>query len=81
VRELVDGLGPGEEIVIDSGDKPVAVLRAPDRPRGRTVEEVIAGLRQRERELGHPLRMGADFADDMEEIIASRKPRDTGKWD
>ena len=81
MRELVDGLRAGEEIIIDSGDTPIAVLRVPDRPKGRTVSEVIARLEERERELGHPLRMGADFADDMEEIIANRKPRDTSKWD
>ena len=47
----------------------------------RSIEEVIARLEAREKELGHPLRMGADFADDVEEIINNRKPRDTSEWD
>jgi hypothetical protein len=81
VQELLHDLPNGEEIVIDSKDGPVAIVRASDRPRPGTVSEAIVRLEERERELGHPLRMGADFADDLEQIIASRKPRETGKWD
>jgi len=80
VQELLHDLPNGEEIVIDSKDGPVAIVRASDRPKPG-ISEAIARLEERERELGHPLRMGADFADDLEEIIANRKPRDTSKWD
>jgi antitoxin (DNA-binding transcriptional repressor) of toxin-antitoxin stability system len=81
IRALLDDLRAGEEIVIDSREGPVAVLRAPDRPKARTVSEVIARLEERERELGHPIIMDEDYARDMREIIAARKPRDTSAWD
>ena len=81
LRLLLDRLRSGEEIIIDSDGEPVAVLRAPDRPRGVTVSEVIARLEQRENELGRPLIMEEDYARDMRDIIASRKPRHTSAWD
>jgi hypothetical protein len=81
VQAMLHDLPSGEEIVIDSQDGPVAIVRAPDRLKSRTITELIARFEERERELGHPLRMGADFADDLENIIADRKPRDARKWD
>lgn len=63
----------GDEVVVEDGGKPVAVLKAVEPtsgavavPAGRPVEEIIARLEEWEREHG-PLRMGADFADDVEE--------------
>jgi hypothetical protein len=81
IRAMVDDLRVGEEIIIDSSNGPVAVVRTPDLPKAKTISEVIAGLEARERELGHPIVMDEDYARDMREIIANRKPRDTSKWD
>jgi antitoxin (DNA-binding transcriptional repressor) of toxin-antitoxin stability system len=81
IRALVDDLHAGEEIIIDSGERPVAVLRAANRPKARTVSELIARFEERERELGHSIIMDEDYARDMREIIANRKPRDTSAWD
>jgi antitoxin (DNA-binding transcriptional repressor) of toxin-antitoxin stability system len=81
IRALVDDLRAGEEIIIDSGEGPVAVLRAPGRPKAKTLGEAIARFEERERELGHPIVMDEDYARDMREIIANRKPRDTSAWD
>jgi antitoxin (DNA-binding transcriptional repressor) of toxin-antitoxin stability system len=97
VRALVDDLRDGGEIIIDSGDRPIAILRAtepgtPDRrfePRAderkalerRTVEETIARIEARDKHCGFPAVVEEDFATDMREIIANRKPRDTSAWD
>ena len=81
VRALLEELRAGDEIVIDSGEGPIAVLRVPDRPKARKLSEVIARFEERERELGHPIVMDEDYARDMREIIANRKPRDTSAWD
>lgn len=79
---LLDRVRAGEDIIIDDGSPtPVRLAPAPPVSIGRTVSEVIATLETRERELGYPLRMGADFADDLQEIINNRKPRDTSEWD
>jgi antitoxin (DNA-binding transcriptional repressor) of toxin-antitoxin stability system len=82
LRELLDRVRAGEDIVIDDGKStPVRLAPASPSPNETSISEVIAGLKVREMELGYPLRMGADFADDLEEIIGNRKPRDTNKWD
>ncbi len=81
VRALIDRLRAGEEIVIDSGNEPVAILRSPERQKAKTVSELIARFEEREKELGHPILMDEDYADDMRDIIANRKPRDTSAWD
>jgi antitoxin (DNA-binding transcriptional repressor) of toxin-antitoxin stability system len=80
--DLLHRVRAGEDIVIDDGSPtPVRLAPAASPVETRTIEETIARLEARERELGHPLRMGADFADDLEEIINNRKPRDTSEWD
>jgi antitoxin (DNA-binding transcriptional repressor) of toxin-antitoxin stability system len=81
VRALVDDLRAGEEIIIESHEGPVAILRAPDRPKAKKLSEIIARFEERERELGHPVVMDEDYARDMRDIIANRKPRDTSAWD
>jgi antitoxin (DNA-binding transcriptional repressor) of toxin-antitoxin stability system len=80
--DLLHRVRAGEDIVIDDGSRtPVRLALAASSVEPRSIEEVIARLEAREKELGHPLRMGADFADDVEEIINNRKPRDTSEWD
>ena len=69
----------GEEIIIESGSHPVAVIRAVAPPR-RSISESIALAEARSKELGYTPVMDADFASDMEKIIRGRKPRDT-EWD
>jgi len=70
----------GEEIVIESGSHPVAVIRAVAPPR-RSISESIALAEARSKELGYTPVMEAEFASDMEKIIRDRKPRDTSEWD
>lgn len=66
----------GEEFVIESGPNGVGVHLAPVTP-PRTVEEVLARMPNDE-----SMRMGADFADDVEAGIASMgEPLNPPKWD
>jgi len=72
----------GEDIVIeDESAPPVRLTTIPPVSRGRPISEVIAHLRAIEKERGEPLVMDEDYAADMREIIANRKPRDTSAWD
>jgi hypothetical protein len=50
-------------------------------PLRRSISESIALAEARSKELGYKPVMDAGFAADLEEIIASRKPRDTSAWD
>ena len=70
----------GEEIIIESGSSPIAILRAAPLPR-RSLDESIALAEARSAELGYKPLIDADFAADLEVIIRNRKPRDTSAWD
>jgi antitoxin (DNA-binding transcriptional repressor) of toxin-antitoxin stability system len=73
---LLTRVRAGEEIVIESGTAPVAVLRPAGPPR-----RSIALAEARSKELGYKPLMDAAFAADMEDIVRKRKPRDTSAWD
>ncbi len=77
---LMNRVRAGDEVIIDSGMQPVAVLRSAALPR-RSISESIALAEARSRELGYKPVMDADFAADMEEIIRNRKPADRSAWD
>jgi antitoxin (DNA-binding transcriptional repressor) of toxin-antitoxin stability system len=70
----------GEEIVIQKDSAPSVVLRKAALPR-RSISESIALAEARSEELGYKPVMDAPFAADIEQIIRSRKPRDTAAWD
>lgn len=80
--ELMRRVRAGDEVVVEDGGHAVAVVRAASLPRkGKTLREVIESLRSWEAEHG-PLRMGADFADDVEEAHGLlNRPLDDSKWD
>jgi len=71
---LLSQVENGVEIVIERDAKPVAVLAPARLQRGRTVTEIATALKTLEAGRGEPLRMGADFADDLDEIIRNRQP-------
>jgi antitoxin (DNA-binding transcriptional repressor) of toxin-antitoxin stability system len=71
----------GEEIVIDGDDAPAVLLRVASEPRGRLLSESIALAEVHAKEFGYEPVMDASFAADLEDIIASRKPRDHSAWD
>ena len=70
----------GAEVVIESGTTQVAIVLPAAVPR-RRVSESIALAEAYSRQLGYQPMMGPEFAADMEEIVAGRKPRDTSAWD
>lgn len=79
--DLMARVRAGEEIVIEADAYPVAVLRPVDAPRGRRLSESIALAEAHAKVLGYEPVMDAEYAADMREIIANRRPRDTSAWD
>jgi antitoxin (DNA-binding transcriptional repressor) of toxin-antitoxin stability system len=77
---LMNHVRAGSEVVIESGNRPVAVIRS-FVPVARTVSESIRLSEEYAREVGYKPVMDADFAADMREIIANRKPRDRSAWE
>jgi len=71
----------GAKVVIGKPASPAVVIRVDAEPRGRLLSESIALAEAHAKELGYEPVMDAEFAADMEEIIANRKPRDTSAWD
>jgi antitoxin (DNA-binding transcriptional repressor) of toxin-antitoxin stability system len=80
--DILDRVRAGEDIVIEDGSPtPVRLAPATSPAERRTIEETIARIEARDKERGFPAVMDEDFAADMREIIANRKPRDTSAWD
>ena len=72
----------GEEIVIESDARAVAVLRsAGGEFRPSLLSESIALAKKHAEELGYEPRMDPEFAADLEEIVRSRKPWNPPAWE
>ena len=78
--DLMARVRSGAEVVIENGSAPVAVIRPANPPR-RSISESIAMAEAHAKELGYMPVMDEEFAADMREIVAKRKPRDTSAWD
>ena len=80
---LMEKVRAGYEVVIESEKSPVAVLSPASLPR-RSISESIAMAEAHEKELGYSPVMDEEFASDMREIVANRRPReprDMSAWD
>jgi antitoxin (DNA-binding transcriptional repressor) of toxin-antitoxin stability system len=71
----------GMEVVIEDGERAIAVLRAVEPMSGRPISESIALAEAHAKEMGNEPAMSLDFAADLEEIIRSRKPRNVSTWE
>jgi antitoxin (DNA-binding transcriptional repressor) of toxin-antitoxin stability system len=72
---LLERVRSGNEVVIESGDLPVAVLHPPATP-GRTIEEALVLLPDDSTAV-----MDEDFARDIEDAIAAhREPLNPPSW-
>jgi antitoxin (DNA-binding transcriptional repressor) of toxin-antitoxin stability system len=78
---LLERVSAGAEVIIERDSRPVAVVRAAEAPRGRLLSESIALAEAHAKEFGNEPTLDAEFADDLKEIIKSRKPRDLSAWD
>ena len=78
---LMQKVREGHEVVIESGKHPVAIMRPAEPLRGRLLSESLALAEARIKERGYELVLDEDFAADVNERIANRKPRDTSAWD
>ena len=82
LRDLLDRVRAGEDIVIEDGSPtPIRLAPAAQVHHGTPISVAIARLEAIEKERGRPFVMDEDYAADMREIIANRKPRDTSEWD
>ncbi len=77
---VLEKLKAGVEVVVDQDNRPVAIIRSPQR-RGRLVSECIALAKAHEEETGQAPALDPDFAADVEEIIRHRKPWNPPPWD
>ena len=76
VADVMRQVRQGREIVVEQGNRPVAVIKPS--PGGRMISEVIADLKAR----GSTAVMDDDFARDIEEgIKAHRQPWNPPSWD
>lgn len=77
---LIKRVRAGAEIIIENGERPVAVLHAAD-PGRRSISECIALAERHEQETGKAPVLDADFAKDVEEIRSRRKAWNPPTWE
>jgi antitoxin (DNA-binding transcriptional repressor) of toxin-antitoxin stability system len=70
----------GAEFIVERDDRPIAVIR-PAVPFGRKISDCIALAARHESEAGPVPVLEPDFAEDLAEIVRSRKPREVVDWD
>ena len=70
----------GAKVIIENGEKPVAVLHAAE-PVRRNISECIALAKLHEEETGKAPILDPDFADDVEEILSLRKSWNPPAWE
>ena len=76
IQAVLERVRQGTEIIIEEGYRTVAII-SPVKGPGRPIDECIALAR----EYGSGAIPDEDFAKDLEEIIAGRKPLDASVWD
>ena len=74
LHAVLEKVRQGAEVIIEDGYRRVAVIKPVQGP-GRSIDECIA------RAHNSGATLDEEFAKDLEEIIASRKPLDTPAWD
>jgi antitoxin (DNA-binding transcriptional repressor) of toxin-antitoxin stability system len=77
---LMERVRAGAEVVIENGERPVAVLHAAE-PVRRTLSECIALAKTHEEESGRAPVLDSDFAKDVEKILSRRKPWNPPAWE
>jgi antitoxin (DNA-binding transcriptional repressor) of toxin-antitoxin stability system len=73
---VLEKVRQGIEVVVEQNDRTVAVIKPVKGP-GRPIVECIALARAH----GSGATLDEDFAKDLEEIVASRRPLDPSVWD
>lgn len=73
---VLEKLRQGAEVVVEKDHRAVAVIRPVEGP-GRNLDECIALAKAH----GSGATLDEDYANDLQEIIASRQPLDTSLWD
>jgi antitoxin (DNA-binding transcriptional repressor) of toxin-antitoxin stability system len=77
---LMTRVRAGTEVIIENGERPVAVLHAAE-PARRSISECIALAKIHEQETGKAPILDPDFAEDVERIIDQRKKWNPQAWE
>lgn len=73
---VLEKLRQGSDVVVEQEERPIAIISALKGP-GRPIDECIALAKAR----GSSATLDEDFAQDLEKIIAERKPMVVPAWD
>ena len=73
---VLEKLRHGAQVVVERDNRPVAVI-SPVKGPGRPIDECIVLAKAH----GSGAKLDEEYAADLEEIIASRRPLDTSVWD
>ena len=81
LHAVLERVRQGIEVVVEQGDRPVAIIRQPQGP-GRCIDECIALARAHEERVGFAPVPDPEFARDVQAAVeAHREPLDPPPWD
>lgn len=80
LSNLIARVQAGDEVIIENGERPVAVLHAIE-PSRRTISECIALATTHENEAGTAPILDTDFAKDVEQVLRTRRPWNPPAWE
>ena len=76
LHSVLEHVRGGAEVVLEEGQRRFALIR-PIEETGREIDECIAIARARNSEAT----LDEDFAGDLTEVLAARRPLDTSAWE
>jgi antitoxin (DNA-binding transcriptional repressor) of toxin-antitoxin stability system len=80
LTSLMARVRAGAKVIIENGERPMAVLHAAE-PVRRSISECIALAKAHEDETGKAPVLDPDFAEDVEEMLSHRKPWNPTAWE
>jgi len=76
IQGVLEKVRQGAEVIVEQGDRTVAIIKPVIGP-GRPIAECIEIAKAHE----SGATLDEDFAKDLKEVIAGRRPLDTSVWD
>ena len=80
IAAILERVEKGAEVIVEKDQRAVALIQPEPRP-GRLLPECIALAKEHDEKRGYPLTLDDGFAEDLEEIIASRRDPLELRWD
>lgn len=80
IAAILERVEKGAEVIVEKDQRAVALIQPAPRP-GRLLSECIALAKEHDEKRGFALTLDDGFAEDLKEIVASRREPLEARWD